>query len=174
MQTSRDHVERYLQNNSQSHLQVWKLPEGLAAHIALVLDFAILLLQRIRQCLVTRWASATLHFGQVYSLFIRMLFARITQEGRGRLSGQLLAGRRCAGRWWAAGGSVSWSTQVGVHGVWVVRPCFVFQSSGGWKGTGGSWKEEVSVARNRGGAYSFRHMKASPCWVRRQEGHMRG
>lgn len=48
-----------------AHLQVGQLPEGLAAHVALVLDLAVLLLQRVRQGLVARRAHAALHLAQV-------------------------------------------------------------------------------------------------------------
>lgn len=40
--------------DTKMNLQVRQLSEGLAAHVALILDFAVLLLQRVRQRLVAR------------------------------------------------------------------------------------------------------------------------
>lgn len=142
---------------AKTYLQVWQLSEGLAAHVALVFDFAILLLQRVRQCLVACWACTTFHLGQVNCLVIVTTLAGVAQQGWGRLSGHLLTGRCCACSRGAAGGSVGWTMRVRVPGISAVRTCCVSQRSSSWEGTCGPWKEEVSVARNGGGVHRVRY-----------------
>lgn len=68
------------------------------------------------------------------------------------------------------GGSV-W---VRVPRVRMARPCFVLQRGGGGEGTGGPWKEEVSVGRDGGGVDVVRYQETPPCCVGGQEGHVRG
>lgn len=53
---------------AQPHLQIGQLSKRLAAHVALVFDFSILLLQRIRQRLVAHRPHADLHLGEIYGL----------------------------------------------------------------------------------------------------------
>lgn len=66
---------------AKAHLQVGQLPKCLAADVALVLDFAILLLQRIWECPVAHRTHTTLHCAQVDGFLIRGVLAGITKKG---------------------------------------------------------------------------------------------
>lgn len=65
----------------EPHLQVGQLPKGLAAHVTLVLDFAVLLLQRVWKCFVARRAYASFYFGQVDGLLVGVLLTGVARQG---------------------------------------------------------------------------------------------
>lgn len=72
---------RHARARRRPHLQVGQLSKGLAADVALVFDLAVLLLQRVRQCLVAHRAHARLRLAQVDGLRVRPVLAGVAQEG---------------------------------------------------------------------------------------------
>lgn len=153
------------------HLKVRQLSKRLAAHVALVFDFSVLLFQRVRQRLVAHRAHAGLHLGEVYGLPIRPVLAGVAEEGRGRFGGDLVVGGRRAYRRGAAGWCVGWPVRVRVR---VVMAGFFLQGGSGGEGTGGPRKEEVSAGRDGGGVDRVGKQEMPPWYVGRQEGHLGG
>ena len=125
------------QLNGEAHLEVRQLSEGLTADVALVLDLAVLLLQRVRQRLVAGRVppSYALNLSQVHGLVLRVMSSA---AGRGGLGGHPLAGGcRARGRGPVGGRAGVPMGQGSVRAVGrrvgVVGAGLVLQGGGRWR-----------------------------------------